>query len=144
MQLLLLCKQFSIRSIKNNKNKIFILPSFVLFLGFPGGSDGKESAFNAGDLGSIPGLRKSPGEGKGYPLQYSYLGNSIDRGTWRATVHEVPELDTTERFLLSLILSLKVLLSIYRTEFFLSIIFLLSDELLTFFPRDKSIGHKFH
>ena len=47
-------------------------------LGFPGGSAGKESACNAGDLGSIPGLGRSPGEGKGYPLQYSGLENSMD------------------------------------------------------------------
>ena len=47
---------------------------------FPGGSDGKESAWNAGDLGSIPGLGRFPGEGKGYPLQYSCLENSMDRG----------------------------------------------------------------
>ena len=55
----------------------------VLLLGFPGGSDGKESAgkesaLNSGDLGLIPVLRRSPGEGKGYPLQYSGLENSID------------------------------------------------------------------
>ena len=54
---------------------------------FTGGSDGKESACTVGDLGSIPGLGSSPGEGNGYPLQYSCLGNSMDRGTWRATVH---------------------------------------------------------
>ena len=47
-------------------------------MGFPGSSAGKESACHAGDLGSIPGLGKSPGEGKGYPLQYSGLGNSMD------------------------------------------------------------------
>ena len=47
---------------------------------FPGGSDGKESACNAGDMGLIPGLGKSPGEENGYPLQYSYLENSMDRG----------------------------------------------------------------
>ena len=46
--------------------------------GFPGGFDGKESVCNAGDPGSIPGLRRSPGEGKGYPLQYSGLKNSMD------------------------------------------------------------------
>ena len=55
----------------------------------PGGSDGKESACNAGDLGSIPGLRRSPGEGNGYPLQYSFLENSMDRGARQATVHGV-------------------------------------------------------
>ena len=47
-------------------------------LGFPGGSSGKESACNVGDLGSIPGLGRSPGEGKSYPLQYSDLENSMD------------------------------------------------------------------
>ena len=46
-------------------------------MGFPGGSDGKESACNEGDLGLIPGLGRSPGEGKGYPLQYSGLENSM-------------------------------------------------------------------
>jgi len=51
-------------------------------LGFPNGSDGKESACNAGDLGLIPELGRSPGEGKGYPLQYSCLENSMDRGAW--------------------------------------------------------------
>ena len=53
------------------------LPTPV-FLGFPCGSAGKESACNAGDLGSIPGLGRSSGEGKGYPLQYSGLENSMD------------------------------------------------------------------
>ena len=53
------------------------LPTPV-FLGFPGGLDGKESACNVGDLGSIPGLGRSPGERKGYPLQYSGLENSMD------------------------------------------------------------------
>ena len=53
------------------------LPTPV-FLGFPGGSAGKESACNVGDLGSIPGLGRSPGEGKGYLLQYSSLENSMD------------------------------------------------------------------
>ena len=53
---------------------------------FPGGSDGKESACNAGDPGSIPGLGRSPGEGNGNPLQYSCLENPTDRGAWRATV----------------------------------------------------------
>ena len=54
-----------------------ILGSFNLF-SFPGGSTGKESTHNAGELVSIPGLGRSPGEGKGYPLQYSGLGNSMD------------------------------------------------------------------
>ena len=51
-------------------------------LSFPGGSDGKESAWNAGDLGLIPGLERSPGEGNDCPLQYSCLENSMDRGIW--------------------------------------------------------------
>ena len=55
--------------------------------GFPGGSDGKESAFNAGDAGSIPGWGRSSGEGNGYPLQYSCLEKSMDKGAWLATVH---------------------------------------------------------
>ena len=53
----------------------------VIYLGFPGGSDGKASARNEGDLGSIPGSGRSPGEGNGNPLQYSCLENSMDRGT---------------------------------------------------------------
>ena len=55
------------------------------------GSDGKESACNVGDLGSISGLGRSPGEGNGNPLQYSCLENPMDRGAWRATVHGVAE-----------------------------------------------------
>ena len=56
-------------------------------MGFPGGSAGKESACKARDLGSIPGLGRSPG-GNGNPLQYSCLENSTDRGGWQATVHK--------------------------------------------------------
>ena len=55
----------------------------------PGGSGGKESACNVGDPGMIPRSRRSPREGNGNPLQYSCLENSIDRGTWQATVHGV-------------------------------------------------------
>ena len=58
-------------------------------MGFPVGSDGKDSACNAGDLGSSPGLRIYPVEGNGYQLQYSCLENSMDRGTWWAAVHGV-------------------------------------------------------
>ena len=53
------------------------------------GSDGKASAYNAGDLSSIPGLGGFPGEGNGNPLQYTCLENPMDRGTWQATVHRV-------------------------------------------------------
>ena len=59
------------------------------FLCFLGGSDGKVSAYNAGDLGSIPGLGRSPRGGHGNPLQYSCLENSMDWGAWWATVHGV-------------------------------------------------------
>ena len=56
-------------------------------LGFPGGSDGKESTCNAGELGSVPRLGRSPGKGNGNPLQYSCLENLMDGGAWWATVH---------------------------------------------------------
>ena len=65
------------------------LGSFMVHKGFPCSSVSKESACNAGDLCSIPGLRRSPGEGNGNPLQYSCLENSIDRGVWQAIVHGV-------------------------------------------------------
>ena len=58
-------------------------------MGFPGGSDSKESACNAGAPGLIPGLGRSPGEGNGYRFQYSCLGNPMDRGTWQAAAHGV-------------------------------------------------------
>ena len=57
--------------------------------GFPGGSEGKESAYSAGDPGSISWKGRSPGEGDGNPLQYSCLENSMDRGVWQATIHGV-------------------------------------------------------
>ena len=67
---------------------------------FATGSDGKESACNVGDLSLIPGLARSPGEGKDYSLQYSVLGNSMD-----CIVHGVAESDKTDRLSLSLSLS---------------------------------------
>ena len=73
----------------------FLLFGYII-LGFTGGSAGKESVCNAGDLGLIPGLGRSPGEGNGNPLQYSCLKNSMDRGGLWATVHEAAELDRTE------------------------------------------------
>ena len=79
--------------------RLYWQPGFLFFsclcakrqmrMGFPGGSDGKESACNAGDLGSIPGLGRFPGEGNGNPLEYSCLENSMDWRAWWATVHGV-------------------------------------------------------
>ena len=66
-----------------------------MFQGFPVGSHGKEFAYTR-DLGSIPELGRSPGEGNGNQLQYSCLENSMDSGAWKATVHGVTESDTTE------------------------------------------------
>ena len=63
-------------------------------MGFPGGSEGKESACNAGDLVLVPVVGRSPGEGNGYPLQYSCLENSMDRGAWWVTVHGVAKSQT--------------------------------------------------
>ena len=69
--------------------------------GYPGGSDGKESAYNARCPGPVPGSERSPGQGDGNPLQYSFLENPHDRRTWWATVGCSPggckELDMTER-----------------------------------------------
>ena len=69
-------------AIKNSK---------LVKMSFPGSPDGKESACNAGDLGSIPGSGRSPGERNGNPLQYSCLENPMDRGGWWATVHGIPK-----------------------------------------------------
>ena len=68
-----------------------------VYVGFPGGCDSKESACNAGDSGSIPESGRSPGEGNGNLLQYSCLGNPMDRGAWWTTVHGVTESDRTEQ-----------------------------------------------
>ena len=83
-----------------------VIVLFFVFLfqkhGFPGGPDGKESSYNAGDPGSIPGSGRSPGDGTGYPLQYLCLENSMDWGAWQAVVHWVAESDTTEQLTLSI------------------------------------------
>ena len=67
------------------------------YKGFPHSSVGKESDCNAGDLGSIPGSGRCPGEGNGNPLQYSCLENPMDSGAWQATVYESQESDMTEQ-----------------------------------------------
>ena len=74
------------------------VPAFFCYLVsihyFPGGSEGKKSACSTGDLGSIPGSGRSPGEGNGNPLQHTCLENSMDRGSWQATVHGVSKSGT--------------------------------------------------
>ena len=65
--------------------------------GFPGGSDGKASAYNVGDLGSIPESGRSSREGNGNPLQYSCLENSMDREAWQTTVYKVAKSQTHMR-----------------------------------------------
>ena len=73
----------------------------IHIMGFPDGSDGRESACNARDLGLIPGSGRSPEEGNHYPLQYSCLENSMDRGDWWLQSMRGKELDTTEELTLS-------------------------------------------
>ena len=71
-----------------------IYQQIALDLVFPGGSDGEESAYNAGDPGLIPGSGRSPGEGNGNLLQYFFLENPMNRGAWWATVHGVTKSQT--------------------------------------------------
>ena len=71
-----LTSQFQIRELRHSETN----------QGFPGGSDSKESGYKVGDLGSVPGSGRYPGEGNGYPLQYSCLENSMARGAWWATI----------------------------------------------------------
>ena len=77
----------------SSSSRLYLIPAlpqtWAVSPGFPGGSAGKESACNAGDLDSIPGFGRTPGEGKGYPLQYSGLENSMD-----CIVHGVAESQT--------------------------------------------------
>ena len=78
----------AVQNFSNNKYLLCIINDLILLnftLGFPDISVDKESARNAGDPGSIPGLVRSPGEGNGNPFQYSFLENSTDRGRWWAT-----------------------------------------------------------
>ena len=76
------------------KNKTLFYIGLSLIWGFPDSSSGKESACNAGDLGSFSGLGRSPGEGKCYPRQYSGLENPMDRGAWQAIVRRVAKSQT--------------------------------------------------
>ena len=92
-------KPKSLRVIEGILEKLFNIFKSV---GFTGGSDSKESACNAGDLGSIPGSGRSPGEGNGNLLQYSCLENPMDREIWWAIAHGFSESDTNEWPTLSL------------------------------------------
>ena len=83
----------------------------LLLLSFSGGWEGRASACNVGDPGSIPGSGRSPGEGNGNPLQYPCLENPMDRGAWWTIVHGVAELDTTEWLLFTSRLLFSQLLS---------------------------------
>ena len=80
------CISASLKS-KTKQAEFLFVKILADILGPPRWLNGKESVCNAGDLSSIPGLKKSPGEGNGNPLHYSCLENSMDRGAWRATVH---------------------------------------------------------
>ena len=85
----------------SQKQKRRLSLCLVYRLSFPGGSDGKESACNVGDPGSIPASGRSPGVVAWLPLQYSCLENSVDRAAWWATAHGITESDGTERLTLS-------------------------------------------
>ena len=87
-------------------------------MGFPGGSEDKASACNAGDPGSIPGLGRSPGEGNGNLLQYSCLENPMDRGAWQATVHGVAKSRTRLSDFISLHLHLYGLPSCHQCSLY--------------------------
>ena len=79
-------------------NYVLFSQSCTRYLGFPGGSVVKNLPANTGDTGSIPGSGRSPGGGNDNTLQYSCLGNTVDRGAWQATVHGVTkELNTTQQ-----------------------------------------------
>ena len=84
-------------SLEKKKNEVSALPSWMWrhgYMSFPGGLDGKESAYNTGDWGSIPGSGRFPGEGNGNPLQYSCLEDLVDKGAGWATVHGVSKSQT--------------------------------------------------
>ena len=116
-------------------NLTIIFTVSILYRGFPGGSDGKESACNGEDLGLIPGLGISPGEGHGNPLQYSCLENPMDRESWQATIRSVSESDIIER--LNFYFSLSLLSRsdhLWKLQFFVVIINLIINWELTKCP----------
>ena len=73
-------------------NRLLLVTGIIIILGFPSGLDSKASVCNAGDLGSIPGLGRSPGEGNGNPLQYSRLENFMDRGHIKLITSAYPKI----------------------------------------------------
>ena len=103
---------------------VIVLPYSHIW-GFPGGSEGKASACNAGDCSSIPGSGRSPGQGNGNPLRYSCLENPTDRGAWWATVHGVTKSQTrlsdftSQPYLGSAINGLKFWIKVYKEKFLL-------------------------
>ena len=99
--------------------------------GFPGGSDGRESACNAGDQGLIPGSGRPPGEGNSNPLKYSCLKNSMDRGAWRATVHGV----TKSQIWLSDLITLPLFASLSKEKEIMGIVGPLMDQNLVVWSR---------
>ena len=84
-----LCLELFLQVVALAHSLTLFRPHYYLHRGFPGGSAGKNPPANAGSVGSIPGWRRSPGEGNGNPLHFACLGNPIDRGAWWATVLEV-------------------------------------------------------
>ena len=82
------------QTLNDTTDQIDLIAIYRTFWGFPGGSDSKESACNVGDLGSVPGSGRFPGEGTDNPLQYSCLENPMNREAWRATVHGIAKSQT--------------------------------------------------
>ena len=94
-----LMREFCARTLQEKKEALVgsrsVIPrDLCVVLGFPGGSDSKESACRVGGLGLIPGLERSPGEGNDYSLQYSGLENSMEGGAWQDTIHGVKKSQT--------------------------------------------------
>jgi len=79
----------TLRWTKKGRKELWSSSYIYTYMGFPGGSAGRNLPVSAGDMGSIPRLGRSLGKGNGNPLQYSCLGSPMDRGAWQATVHEV-------------------------------------------------------
>ena len=111
------CLSFTIsQSLRKLMSIESVIPSNHLIfchLLLPGGSDGKASACNVGDPGSVPGLGRFPGEGNGNPLQYSCLENSMDGEAWWATVHGVAKSQTRQRLHIHLNALIISIISIY-------------------------------